>query len=557
MSKSSKFKCPKCLSDVVVSPELAGTKTQCPVCDATLTVPLSLGHDSLFDDLFDEDQGPADDVNGESLSNDDPNGHAATSGSGDATVDESRSETKSPNPLELARNPTLSESKAEVPISELVAPDAVSIADVADGDESPDALDPFSYDENKAIHIDGVSDGLLAPGSFYFKCPVCDSHMKGNENQLGEKVRCTDCYSDIPVVKPKKSDKEDAWRRPATLKTSDDDQELKLADPIERAPIDYTISPEHGLEEIKNDLLSPIVEPELASEPAPTIAKPRDRKSGGRSGKKHTTLKTGAKQRSNATVNSRESEETRKPIQFKDAARFEFFGDLDLVLRTSVSVIFLTLFYAMEESVFRTLQMEDLDWGEKFMRYFPALIGSFVCFLLFGWFMAVTFSVLMQNAANGMKRVEQWVGFAPSEWMGSFLIFAISAWAAFLPGALLGYLMMKVSGMFFFMPVLACMSFCVMLPVFLISAFVNQSVYKVWSPEIVGSIGNDFESWFEAYKSFLVPAGLFFLGILIVFLPGLIFSFIGAVLQVVGITIYGLLIGMQARSVTAGKIIAT
>ena len=73
----------------------------------------------------------------------------------------------------------------------------------------------------------------------------------------------------------------------------------------------------------------------------------------------------------------------------------------------------------------------------------------------------------------------------------------------------------------------------------------------------MGSLGDDFDSWFGAYKLFLIPAGLFLIGVLIVFLPGLFFSFIGAVLQVAGITIYGLLIGMQARNVTAGIIRAT
>ena len=452
----SKFKCPQCLSDVVVSPELAGTKTQCPVCDATLTVPLSLGHDSLFDDLFDEDDGSDDD------SNDEQDNQGATWGSAEPTVDESQAETKPSTPLE-AVPPSRAKVAAEASVPELVASDVVSDfvsdagvdgGDDADGDEEAEAAtDPFAYNEDKAIHIDGVSDGLLAPGSFYFKCPVCDSHMKGNESQAGEKIRCTDCFSEIPVIKPEKSDKEDVWRRAATIKVNDDEEEeLKLADPVARPKVDYTISPGHGLAEIENDLLSPVVEPELVETVAPKIVKPRRSKTRAPADARQRKSQPDARPQTSARDNSNESGKRRKPIQLADVGKFDFLGDLDFMLRTSVTVVFLTLFYTMEESVFRTLGMEDLNGGQKAVRYLPALVGSFVCFALFGWFMAVTFSVLMQNVANGMKRVEEWVGFAPSEWLGSFLIFAISAWAALLPGSLVGYLMMKVTCLLYTSP---------------------------------------------------------------------------------------------------------
>ena len=259
MNRPNKFKCPKSLSDVVSTPDQAGTRTQCPTCQATLTVPASAGNDSLFDDLFDDDP-----------SESGGNSGIHVDGSGEATVDESRSETKFPELAQPAPKPS-PEIETDIPTSDLpelseiteveevVSEDDVSLdvepmIDLDVGSmvgetekeiESEESKDPFAYDENKTIKIDGVGGKLQTPDSFYFKCPVCDSQINVVDDQIGETVECTDCFSEIEVVKPKKS-KPDPWQRPARMRSSDEDEELKLAQPIERPAAVY-ISPDHAV----------------------------------------------------------------------------------------------------------------------------------------------------------------------------------------------------------------------------------------------------------------------------------------------------------------------
>ena len=557
MSKSPKFKCPQCLADVIVSADAAGTQVQCPVCNASLTAPLSIGHDALFDDLFDDPGEDSSDQESGTFTH-----HIGDEDkldlSDDPTVEESRSETKHPIPIEIPANAT-TEVESVIPISDVITiSDEIDVVDeiqvIAGEQEQPSSSNPFDYDENKNIHIEGVTDGLLAPGSFFFKCPICDSHIKANEDQLGDKVKCSDCYSEIIVAKPDKPKEIEPWRRPATLKSSDDDDdEFKLADPVDRPPVDYSISPEYGLDEVQGDLLTPLDEPELVSEPAPPVPRNSSKpaKKPASPPRQRQPREQLQQQTPRSTPPASQSIESKpKAIRLQQLLEFNLVSDLDFILRTVVTIVFLTLAYTMEESVWKTLNLEGLNGGEKFVRYFPALIGSFMCFVLFCWFMSVTFSVLMRSVANGSKQVEEWVGFAPSEWLGSFLIFAVSSWFALIPGSLLGYFAMKMTGWFFVVPLLASISFCALLPVVLISAFVNESVYNAFSPAIYGSLFQFPDSWLAAYKLFSIAGVLFLIGMLIVFLPGLIFSFIGSLCQVGGITLYAILIGLHARSIT-------
>lgn len=559
MSNSSKFKCPQCLSDVVVSTELAGTRVKCPVCQAMLTVPLSIGHEQLFDDLFD------DGASGGNPDRNDP-GHGKIDdavkrqenvSSDQATVDESRAETRHPVEVQFVGGNQV-EADSVTHVSDGDAVSGIEFIDDVGStskSESDKSNDPFAYDDSKALHIDGVTDRLLVPGSFYFKCPVCDSHMKATENQLGQKVKCTDCHSEVVVTKPKEKPKQDVWRQAATLKTGEED-DLKLSDLVQRPKIDYPISPEYGLDEVQGDLLSPMSGPEggggTKSQPETTGTQPpRNRPSNRNTA---TVRPSTAATRPSSTAAAKpvaKAQPRAKAIELKQVLGFDFFGDVDFMLRTAVSVVFLTLGYTLEESVWRTWFADNgLNGGEKFVQLFPALVGSFGCFVVFCWFISVTFGVLMRSVANGNDRVGEWVGFAPSEWLGSFLIFAVSAWVALLPGVLLGYLAMKITGWFVLVPLGATVSFYLLLPIVLTSAFVNESVYNVFSQTVWESLNRDRDAWLAAYRLFVISAAIFVLGILIVFLPGLLFSLIGAVLQVVGITVYAILIGWQARVVT-------
>ena len=183
--------------------------------------------------------------------------------------------------------------------------------------------------------------------------------------------------------------------------------------------------------------------------------------------------------------------------------------DVDLVIRSVITVIFLTFSDTMSDYVWATLSREDLQGGEAFVELVPALLGSVVCLVVAVWLLAITFSVVMSSFANGQDAVEEWVGFSPSEWVGSLAVVAVAVWAALLPGVLLGFVLWKVTGWFVLLPLLAAVSSFALLPLFIISSFYNESAVNIYAADIFESVAAQPDRWRGACKIMALAASFF------------------------------------------------
>ena len=539
-SGSASFHCPKCLTSISVRKNQAGTQVNCPTCGVSLTVPDNLVADSMFDDLFDDNDDANRDVEKSFSREDIPN----------TIHDESELDTGFIESFKFVAPADSSQQAVEQ--SEIEANDK-------NIDQSADS-DPFGYDDNKPLRIDGISEDIHAPDSFYMRCPVCRSELQVNDNQIGQTIECSDCYSQIPVRKPApKKKKKDVWRQPAELKKAKDSDELQLEPPVELPKIDSSM----GLDDVKEDLLAPM-RPSEDSEPVADTNKARsqnqkvdkNRKTKPRQntgGQKQELPKVRATlaQPKNKKSKSKKEQETKQDFRWKKILELQWYQDLDLIIRTVVAIVFLSFTYAMVDHVWSISLREDLNSGEKFTQYFPSAFGAFVCFLVVSWFLAITFSVVMRSVANGEKKVEEWVGFAPSEWLGNFLVVLVSSWAALLPGVMLGFFLSKLTSVFFFLPLLAAVSAFALMPLFVISSFRNESPFNIFSPDIVQTFSSESKQWIDAYKIFAAILGLFFVGMLVLLIPGFLFCIAGAALQVIAVTVYSIFVGFLARGLVA------
>lgn len=603
-SFDSEIQCPKCLGQVVVKQAQAGTRVECPGCNASLMAPESMPAESMFDDLFgDSASQPVDQTDGSSPSNDvslDVPVSNAESETLDEEIAEDVGEPREYDSASIEELPSAgtTESARETqqpvadpdswaaetpepfdPMQEAVqALEPTELDELEELEPTVEHTDPFEYNENKPLRVDGVSPVIVSEDAFFMKCPVCESDLQTNKRELGNKVICTDCHSEITIAEPKsKKRKTDQWRKPATVKrTSDSDDEFKLADPVERPQPDMPLGADVGLDSVAGDLLAPRVpeaDPATTGANSPTKPRPkRQRKpeqgqtgsiqqQGARPFSQNApvgnatskTGKTGAKPKVSAAAKKKLALQAEDgldlPTTLNSVSKLELFNDADLMIRTLVAVVFLTFSYTMLDSVWKTLNMTELNGGDRFIRYFPAAIGAFVCFAVVVWFMSVTMSVLMRSVANGDKRVREWVGFAPSEWLGSFIAFAFAGWAASVPGGMIGYIAMKLTGVFFLLPMGLAISMFALLPIFFISSFYNESAFNVFAPDILQTVSSAAEHWKSAYISYAILLAGFAIGILILFIPGLLFSFIGAAIQIVALSAFAVMIGLHAYKI--------
>ncbi len=536
----SRFQCPRCLAHIAAAADQAGCRVSCPGCGIALTVPVSIGNDALFDDLFDE---PASKKRGK----------------------------PGQSSLPLA---------AEVPANaaDKPRPGQIDEPEATRAEESDDPPDPFEPQELGPLRIEGISDEVTAADAFYFSCPVCESKIQALESQMGDTVRCADCHSQVKIQKPPPSaSRPDPWRQAAKLKQEAiADSEFTLAPAVERPQSTPPLADGYGLEEVQADLLLPATEP--AEEASGDAKPPRWKKQPGqraqvvpRTLRRKKTLRKPSMQPTSQVSRklprqplAEKGGTTREPDgrgnswnDLLPRLRTGLLKDVDLVIRSVITVIFLTFSDAMSDYVWATLSQEDLNGGEAFVELFPALLGSVVCLVVAVWLLAITFSVVMSSFANGQYRVEEWVGFSPSEWVGSLAVVAVAAWAALLPGVLLGFVLWKVTGWFVFLPLLAAVSLFTLLPLFMISSFYNESAVNIYATDIFESVAAQGDRWRGAYKMIFAGCLVFLFGMMLAWIPGLIFSFIGAAVQTLAITLLAVVIGRHAnhviRAIQAGS----
>ncbi|MEM9409908.1 MAG: hypothetical protein AAGA30_02275 [Planctomycetota bacterium] len=559
--ESYNFQCPHCSTKIVVAAEEVGQNIICSSCGRAIFVPRDIVANDQFDELF---EGNAEEFlrRARKFSHDE----SATE------HDESAFDTGPIDDLSFSqsyRNDSTDDSlSGSVPS---LIDEVVKLDSVVDGGEKVGSSD--------ALHIDGISpDEPVSDDQFYLRCSICNSDLLVSESQIGRKVFCSDCHSKIKVIRPENKKRRDPWRRPAEVRKEESSNELRLADEEERQKPTQYWDPSTGFgsidpADIPNELLGgeleslgdEVVDAELnlldinppaqkwreEDIPMPAIIPDQDPVTEDQNSKPQKNASTIKQPASSLPKPEVTRSNPIKPLSLNRILELELFADIDLITRTVISIMFLTFAYAMSDSVWNTLNKEELNGGEKFVEYLPALLGSLVCFAVAIWYVSITVAVLISTIGNGLKRVEEWIGFSPGEWLGSFFVVACSSWSAALPGALIGYLTWKVTSLFLILPFFTAVSLFVFAPIFLISSFQNESSVNLFSKDILKTIQNPKFDWFDAYIQFGIIFGAFIIGTFVLYIPGIFFCFVGAVIQVLAATALGIMIGFHSSNVNA------
>ncbi len=218
----------------------------------------------------------------------------------------------------------------------------------------------------------------------------------------------------------------------------------------------------------------------------------------------------------------------------------------ELIMRSALAVVFLALAYIMLDVVSAVIADPTAEFADKFVGAAMPVIGGLLCLVISTLTLSITLAIVFRDSAAGDSNMDQWPGFAPSEWFGSFAFVAFSLWVASLPGLILGNIGWAMTDRVDVMLTLTSISMFLLGPVSLISALYNDSIMNVFAPEILKSLSKDSASWTATYKLVGLTLGVFLLGTLILYIPVFIFSIIGAIIHAVAIIAFALIVGLQA-----------
>ena len=531
-----------------VAKDEAGNRIDCPQCNQTLTVPSQSADAGLFDDLF--DPAPASNsgkdtaakvtpsqppLNPQPDSNSDlvldPKAIPSSHG-GHSKKSHGSAESENPNPNS---NPLMDLTEDEAgdndPIADLVIPGPANVIE-----QNPDVgKDPFEVDHDAPLKVDGVGDLFSSDEAFGTKCSVCDTRIHVRKKQVGTKVECPICFSQVQIPKPSKQTLL-RWQKRAGANSASNsgqgkshiaaDDELKLSAPIERPKVE--IDPSWGLAPVEQDLLAPkpkSVE-QLADDPKSTSDVPElivvDDGAGGpatqqvaSAGQTKPAKRKKAKSARFKTESSQSAQPQSDSEVRKDFPSFqlpELLSSAIEMLRspgvmTRVAVAFALMCLGAISMQWISPAYEGVADGSeasmlarlaKSAKWTVALAIYLIGLAVLWW----TSSYLFRDAALGKRTVTSWSNAGTNEILSTFLVFAFGFFIGGLPMAFFSLLIMPLRFL--------------LGPLFLLSAWYNESPFAIVSVDAFQSASKNPTQWIRFY---MFAAGLAFLG----FVAGLIF----------------------------------
>ena len=466
--------------------------------------------------------------------------------------------------------------------------------------------DPFVVDNDAPIKIDGLEMDGDPDQVFGLKCPVCDTRIHVNLGQVGSTVECPICFSGVQVSQPfNKPKPKTPWSAPA--QEPDVKDELELEEPVERPDADYGIKPGYGMEPVEQDLLKPLSieddeivdleilddvpqDPEedvsemqshalddedelrlqdlpLEPEPEPThdrtvtgpgsVASSHTVPAGQSASQKDPSVRWREEPEADSGSGNDESESAPAMEQYGKESQLKqllewmktVFQSPQLSVRALISVGMFAIGYSFFDSF-------DAAWGDEEAGEEQSILGLITNGFLGCLFwlpsavlFSITFSVLFRDSAEGDAKVDQWPELGFSEWFGSFAFTAVSFWAGALPGFFLGNVLYFMTGSMIGLLLLVPISVFLIMPICLVSALFNESVVNIVSPDILKTISRQHSRWLKLYQTVLVLLGVFLLGTFILYLPSILFSLLGALVQVVTALALAAAVGLHARQV--------
>ena len=469
------------------------------------------------------------------------------------------------------------------------APPASKSADLGNVEkELTKVRNKSAVDEDEADPIFGV------------KCKICDTRVHVRESKIGSNVECPMCFTQIPVKEPlggrkakktaaNKTASKNAAKKETTVASNSDDGTFKLSDEFDRPPVDYSLEEGYGLSPVENDLLSApidltdaeldeddLIEAEVAVEQQ---IQPKDavqEKPASRSKKAKESRRQRLERRENETPRKKPTVPT-KPVKPDEPEGTPVRSDVDvdgegeyvtwalirswltpmpknmeLVLRTALGTMFLSLAYLMFGILSGIVADGSLEWGDKFVRGVLPGIGGALCLGVATLTLAIVFAVLFRVAASDNRAMDQWIGFEFSEWIGSFAFVAFAGWLASIPGLIVGNIGWALTDSISTMYLCTVVSVFLLAPPLYIAALFNNSVMNIFSIEVYKTIASDWVSWFQTYKFVGLALLIFFVGYGILCIPFFLVAFIGGALHVLALIVFAIVVGLQAQRVIVG-----
>ena len=313
--------------------------------------------------------------------------------------------------------------------------------------DSIDAIDDEFFNSGFSDSInDAIDSAKPASEEFRFKCKVCETAMFARPEQIGNMVRCPDCYSEFSIP------------RPAPKVAKKPKQKL--------APADAMNFREH--------------------EAAPV------------SGKKRPSEADDFLRKAEAELEQEKDKGADITYDFDaqgllDRA-FGFMKDSNVYIVAAAPGFLLGLVLVAGQFVWEM-------GGQNNPQL--ARIGIIALLVVFGLpLVAASLAnglAILEATANAQKKVDTWPGFNLAESLGEIFMLLIAAILAAIPGGLIGWGLTSID----MDPLLAIgatlLSIWLLFPIIVLGMLDNQAITNPYSPEVLSSMGKKPDSWAGMY----------------------------------------------------------
>jgi predicted RNA-binding Zn-ribbon protein involved in translation (DUF1610 family) len=465
-------------------------------------------------------------------------------------------------------------------------------------------------DPDQPLRIEGLESESPSGDLASVRCRICDSLVYIQPSQLGTKVKCPECYSEILAEQaaPRRSSSS-AYQKmqadsyvltvePAGGKSEPDlVDEYRLSEPVERPKVE--VPSHYGLEPEKADLLAPLQPGAEHSGPRPTgdasaktkLESPRPNSEtkpaptrterwqepvaaaakANAAEKKEPGSPTESKPAGNATAGKLPPYWQQRPTQPEPVVDDSTGTKLEISLEemTTPGQGILSWMTTMVQDTWfwicfgiATLSLgfgyfcfdTVADWLDKAgEKKLGAIVSSIllgipgVLAFLLGMVLTVVISALLFHLGGRKQpKLSDWTGYNFNDWAPAvgFVSFAFAI--AALPGLLLGILVALVTGSITPMPILTALSVALLAPLLAIGVCRSDSPFGVFDSKVIKLFSFEDVDWLKYLPGSLAAFFLFLIGTLFLLLSGLVWSTIGAALQVAGWVIFGSLTGLYS-----------
>ncbi len=444
--------------------------------------------------------------------------------------------------------------------------------------------DPFEYDEDADLRIEGITP---QDNQFSIVCPLCATMIYARVSQIGTQLKCPDCYSLVDVEEP------DEIPEPGEFDVPDDpdgDAGFRLSEPVELPAIDTTIDQTLGdidydddeffarrreMQDEQSDNVE-IVQPESRADAGYGLAPPEEDLL-----KPQVSLPTF----DNPQAEAMPADRTQPGPAYEDAARSvdptvrpedvparvepdptmrassgkagedipgwfsncgTWLGECLTPFREMHSLIRLALFTLLMGTAYLIISA-GAGWFTEEANQLQMFMGFGI--MAFGGIMLVLILMMVGITGNAIVRVSlerrgsmgEWPDFSLADLLSQFLYLGTSFWVAAVPGLIVGqvvWLSTNNAGLMFFITVSSSL---MLAPIFLSSVVYNESPWQIFSPEVLGSLGTLKNRWIRFFLAAILISAL-----LAVSLYGVLFGplgFVIALLQLSLLFIYYWMLG--------------